>query len=136
MASQGQEITRFSVANKTFFFNEVEASTGSKFLGINTIWGEGNRERLVVFENQYLPFYRAVKESLEHLTGFKIQERLPEIPDVTEECPECGSSGSAQRGVRVREDNSEWVVVCEQCEEEGDPTIIFDVTEYKEARGA
>lgn len=111
MSSHGEEIFRFSQAGKTFFFNDVEARNGRHFGGINTMWGQGNKERVVIFPEQMLQFYRGTLKMVEHFTGLSPKDKL-EKP--LEKCYECGEPKS-KLGVLRTKDLEDFLIYCGEC---------------------
>lgn len=124
MSKFGDEISRFHSNGKTFFFNKLEARNGNEYLSINTIWGNGNQERVVVFPEQMVSFYNGLKASIAEITGLAPEEGgvAPEpAREIVNECPSCGSGPEAW-GVRTKREGPEyqkrivhWDLVCNEC---------------------
>lgn len=88
--SRHEELSRFTGSGKTFFFNKGRAKNDTDYLAINALYGQGRRERMVLFPPHYMEFFKHLKSSVEELTGFKFGEDLPEASPTHEKCPNCG----------------------------------------------
>lgn len=119
--SQETEITRFSSEGKTFFFNRNETRNGSYYLAVNALYGEGNRERLVVFENQMLPFRRHSDIAIGEILGADLTED-------EDRCPDCGSRKPAWEP-RIDLDDTGWALVCTACGSFEEPESLTVVQE-------
>lgn len=119
MANYGVEIDHFTVNGKTFFFNKKEASNGHPYLAINALYGENQREQLVLFRDHMVPFWNAFKKSFPEITDIQPGEEAP-----TRECPVCGAGPSDWFPART-EDYEHWVLLCRNCEEDGDYEVVM-----------
>lgn len=64
-----QELSKFTASGKTFFFNKLEARNGDPYLSINALYGQGNHERITLFEPQFLQFVKHSRTAVEEMTG-------------------------------------------------------------------
>ena len=74
-----KELARFSAGGKTFFFNEMRAKNDARYLSINAIWGQGNKQRMTLFVPQLLDYARCLDEAIASITGMTrniVQGRL------------------------------------------------------------
>lgn len=113
--SQHEEITRFSTNGKTFFFNKAEAQNDSVYLAINALYGQGNRERLVLFRPHMIDFRDHYDRAVEEILGMR-----PTEPGIAETCPDCGELPAGWRVLQTRE-GDKWCIICDSCRE-----IIFE----------
>lgn len=102
------EIARFTSGGKTFFFNECEAANGNKFLGINTLWGENNQERLVLFPEQMLTFGQKFDRAMEAITGYSPSQPISKLL----ECPDCNAP---KKDWNTRSTDEAWFLACGEC---------------------
>lgn len=123
--SQETEITRFSSDGKTFFFNKNRTKGDSVYLAMNALWGQGNRERLVVFENQMLPFRRKYTRSIGQILGAEFEDD----PEPT--CPRCNSRAPAWEPV-MHPDVDGWALVCLACGDEEELESLTAVMESEQ----
>jgi hypothetical protein len=120
-----QEISRFTSSGKTFFFNKGKARNGTDYLAINAIYGQGNRERTVLFPPHYMEYVKHVTEAVEKLTGFS--KSTPNSG-----CPKCGEDRSNTRAAETP-DHEYWVIVCRVCGtlvEENKEDAISEVAQH------
>lgn len=82
------ELSRFSANGKTFFFNKGHTKTGGDYLAINALWGQGNKERVLVFPAHYLQFVKHATSSIEQLAGVDFAKEDAPAP-AHEQCPNC-----------------------------------------------
>lgn len=96
--NHGQELSRFNVGGKTFFFNRCKAANGQDYLAVNAMYTRGGKpqyERLVVFQSHFIEFFKAVKAAVEELGELKMAGDAPETPaapavECPSQCPNCG----------------------------------------------
>lgn len=110
MSKQHDEISRFNVNGKTFFFNKGEASNGNSYLAINALWQE-NMERMTVFPNQLLEFRSHLDGAIEEITGLT-------PADGGSLCPNCDSQTDqwdVERAYHTEHERPVWVLYCTEC---------------------
>jgi hypothetical protein len=106
--TQHAEICRFSSNGKTFFFNKAKAKNGSPYLTINALYGQGNRERVILFEGHFMQFYRCMKEAIGATFGVAVNG------DGRLKGCDCGAP--REDSVAYMSDNREyWVLGCNAC---------------------
>lgn len=104
------EISRFTSDGKTFFFNECKARNDQSYLGVNTIWGSGSQERLVIFPSQMLQFLKHFRQAVSEFTGM-----TPSQP-VAAYCPDCRASPENWRPLTGTGGNAGyWILYCDNC---------------------
>ena len=81
------ELSRFNGGGKTFFFNRKRARNGTEYLSINAMYGDQRYEKLVLFPQHLVEFYKHVKGAIETLTGLTPKEEEQSEP--LERCPNC-----------------------------------------------
>ena len=116
--SKTVEIGRFSSGGKTFFFNKGEAANGSPYLAINTLYGKGTRERVVLFPGHFFPFYKALIDAVRDITGFAAPAGdIPEPArlDLPTACPDCEAGSTAWEIIALPDQPVK--IVCKDCRE-------------------
>ena len=111
MSIYGEQLAQKSASGKTFFFNRQEARNGTEYLCINSIYGDGMKERMVIFPSQIMEFRDGFNEAFEKFTGLK-----PTEVAVSEHCPECGSR-PRDWGTLKSANGEMFVVFCRECRE-------------------
>lgn len=116
--SKTTEVARFSNTGKTFFFNVGQAKNGADFLSINTLYGQGNQERLILFNSHLLEFRKNLEKAITGLTGATFAplptESAPIGPALLPERCKCGVS---YHEYRVSYIGQELGVFCSKCGE-------------------
>lgn len=110
-----QELSRFTGSGKTFFLNRGRARNDTEYLAINALYGQGNRERLVLFPPHFLEFRKHLTEAIETLQGvqFNNSSQSPPTPSIPKKCPSC-SHGAADYEIVVHTP-TDWDIFCESC---------------------
>lgn len=116
--SQQQELSRFSASGKTFFFNKGEAKNGTDYLAINAIYGQGNRERTVLFPPHYMEYVKHVTKAVEELTGFTRSQAPAPLSEM--KCEGCDAGPAKWVALRTT-DLTKFVIACGDCN-----TVIFE----------
>lgn len=110
MTKEHDEISRFNVNGKTFFFNKGEAQNGNEYLAINALWQQ-NMERMTIFPNQMLEFRSHFDGAMEEITGLS-------PADKGSLCPNCDSSTDewdVERAYHREQERPVWVLYCTEC---------------------
>lgn len=113
MPRKTRELSRFTNSGKTFFFNLGQASNGTEYLAVNTIYGRGSKERVVLFPSHLFTFQKHLREAIEEIHGVTFNEaggraRASE-PNLPQACPACEYGWDAFRITPSRE------VFCDNC---------------------
>lgn len=126
--SKQKELSRFTGSGKTFFFNKGEAKNGTDYLAVNTIYGKGSQERIVLFPPHYMEFRKHITGAMESLMGVKFVDTLPpspepHVPELPIKCPKCGM-GSDGYDIAVISPK-QWIIECGKC-----ITTIYDTANF------
>lgn len=107
-----KELARFSAGGKTFFFNEMRAKNDARYLSINAIWGQGNKQRMTLFVPQLLDYARCLDEAIASITGMTRNIGNSGGSGITG-C-RCGAEKTDIRAAETQ-DHKHWVLMCRVC---------------------
>jgi len=111
-----KEISRFSANGKTFFFNKGVAKNGNEYLTVNAMWGQGNKERIIVFQPQMPQFLKSLRDAVEAIAGITLASTSTPVA-----CPKCAMPKHTWRALTNEE--GQWVLYCSECREVCDAYI-------------
>lgn len=116
------ELSRFTASGKTFFFNKMKAKNGGEYLSVNALFGQGNHERITLFEPQLIQFVKHSQRAVEALTGLTYAKAEPsplvEAPadTIPTHCPACGTFHQ-KFGVSILNELGKFMIFCGNCGE-------------------
>jgi hypothetical protein len=113
MSQNHQELSRFSSNGKTFFFNHARAKNGNEYLTVNAIYGQGNKERIIVFEPQMPQFLKNLQRAVQKISGVSVASG-----EAVTSCPNCGMPKRTWRA--ITDEQGRWVLYCSECRESCD----------------